>query len=217
MDFHSLKAFTEEWAKQAGMSDVMHRGAELLSGSAAKRMANSVKLHGEAAKSLAAKGSTTANLHREAGGIAAKRLATEAEKVTQARIGAGAGLAGGAYGVHKATEEDVYKRQAIPLSFAPTQARLRGAAPLPAPAPLPKIDAVQVGNNFAMHRPTVLAHLERPAPASTAAKTIPAPAASLPRAGGILGAAERATIHAPSSFPASVAKTCLLYTSPRAR
>jgi hypothetical protein len=105
MDFHSLKAFTEEWAKQAGMSDVMHRGAELLSGSAAKRMANSVKLHGEAAKSLAAKGSTTANLHREAGGIAAKRLATEAEKVTQARIGAGAGLAGGAYGVHKATEE----------------------------------------------------------------------------------------------------------------
>ena len=98
-------------------------------------------------------------------------------------------------------------KSAIPLSFAPTQARLRGAAPLPAPAPLPKIDAVQVGNNFAMHRPTVLAHLERPAPASTAAKTIPAPAASLPRAGGILGAAERATIHAPSSFPASVAKT----------
>lgn len=102
-------------------------------------------------------------------------------------------------------------KMAIPTTFAPTQARLRGAAPLPAPAPLPNINAATGSGNYKMHMPTVLANMKQQAATSTVRpgtpKTIPAVAGSLPGAGGLLGAAERATMHAPSSFPASVAKT----------
>lgn len=103
MELRELQAFGAELDKIAGVGGTISRGAELLSGSGAKRMANSVKLHGEAAKSLAAKGSTVANLHREAGAIAGKRLATESAKVTGARAAAGgvAALGAGGLAAHK--------------------------------------------------------------------------------------------------------------------
>jgi hypothetical protein len=112
MHLRELQSFSSELNKIAGVTGAISRGAELLSGSGAKRIANSVKLHGEAAKSLAAKGSTVANLHREAGEIASKRLAAEAPKVMGARAAAGGVAAAGAAGAGLAAHKEEPKTAA---------------------------------------------------------------------------------------------------------
>jgi hypothetical protein len=95
--------------------------------------------------------------------------------------------------------------------------------PMPGPQRVPSINEAAVGSaNYKMYLPTVVADMQaraatptiRPGMAVTP-KTIPAAAGALPRAvsgtvpkpTSILGAAARATVREPSSFPVSIAKT----------
>jgi hypothetical protein len=105
-----------------------------------------------------------------------------------------------------------------------SQAALQvGRRAVPGPMPVPHInEAAAGGMNYKMHMPTVLADMQQRAANPTvhpgmaaATKTIPAAAGTLPgaargivqKAEGALGAAAHATMRAPSSFPASIAKT----------
>ena len=104
MELQTLRSFSEELVKDAGVGDVVRRGAALLKGSELPRLARNEKLHSQAAK-------TIGGPHVRAAAEAFGRHADEAMKVHTARglVGTGlvGGAAGGAYGLHKVNEDKV--------------------------------------------------------------------------------------------------------------